>query len=89
MKKGSMRLSREIKSIIVIVLILTFIFAFDDGKPSLILKDWFLNFFYVLIKIKMIDDNCKTYQVMPIKEDYDSQQLYVKDMSNYYLCGIK
>src|SRR3989338_4635107 len=51
MKKGSMRLSMEIKSIIVIVLILTFIFAFDDGKPSLILKDWFLKFFYVLILV--------------------------------------
>ena len=53
MKKGYMNLSREIKSIIVIVLVLTFIFAFDDGKPAFVLTDWLLNFLYVLILVSL------------------------------------
>ena len=54
MKKEYLKFSREIKAIIIIILILTIIFGFNDNKPEFILKDWLLNLLYVLILVSMI-----------------------------------
>lgn len=45
--------SREFISIIVIILILTLIFGFNDDKPSFVLKDWLLNLVYVFVLVSL------------------------------------
>jgi hypothetical protein len=45
---------KELKAIIIITVILTFIFAYNDNKPVFVLKNWLLNLFYVLILVSLI-----------------------------------
>ncbi|MEK6907574.1 MAG: hypothetical protein AABW45_03530 [Nanoarchaeota archaeon] len=45
---------KELKTIFVIVLILTFIFGFNDNSPSFILKNWLLNLVYVFILVCLV-----------------------------------
>ena len=47
MNRESGKSYKEIKTILVIALILTFIFGFNDGKLEFILKNWLLNLVYV------------------------------------------
>lgn len=42
---------KEIKHFLIIVLVLTFVFAFDDGKDIFVLKDWLGNFLKVFLII--------------------------------------
>jgi hypothetical protein len=49
MKKELLISYREIKTIIVIALILSFIFGFNDNKPNFVLKDWLKNLIYIFI----------------------------------------
>lgn len=51
MKKEFIKSYRECKSIFIIILILTFIFGFNDGKPVFVLKDWLLNLIYVFVLV--------------------------------------
>lgn len=45
---------REIKTVFIIILILTFIFGFNDNKQEFILKDWILNLIYVFSLVSMV-----------------------------------
>jgi|SRR3989344_9090119 len=45
----SLKLSGNIKSIIITILVLTIVFAFNDGRESLMLALWLKNFFYILL----------------------------------------
>lgn len=45
---------KEFKTILIIILILTFIFGYNDNKPSFILKDWLLNLIYVFILVSLV-----------------------------------
>ncbi|MEK6841456.1 MAG: hypothetical protein AABX45_02585 [Nanoarchaeota archaeon] len=53
MKEAYMKSYKEIKTIFVIILILTIVFGYNDNKPSFILKDWLLNFIYVFILVSL------------------------------------
>ncbi|MEK6834630.1 MAG: hypothetical protein AABX61_00005, partial [Nanoarchaeota archaeon] len=54
MKKGSMKFSQEFKSIFIIILILSFVFGFNDNKPEFILNNWIMNFIYIFALVSLI-----------------------------------
>ena len=53
MNKESGKSYREIKTIFGIILILVFIFAFNDNSDKFVLKNWVLNFIYVFILVSL------------------------------------
>ncbi|MFH1210011.1 MAG: hypothetical protein V1663_04450 [archaeon] len=51
MKKIFLNLSKEVKTLLLAVIVLTLIFAFNDNKPSFILSNWLSNLFLVLFLV--------------------------------------
>ncbi|MBU1204029.1 MAG: hypothetical protein KKG60_03105 [Nanoarchaeota archaeon] len=54
MKKRLFKLSKEIKTISISVLLLTLIFAFNDKRPEFIFSAWFSNFFKTLFLVMAV-----------------------------------
>ncbi len=53
MKKEYQKSYKEIKTILIIIIILTFIFGFNDNKGEFVLENWLLNLFYVFILVSL------------------------------------
>ena len=51
MKKTLLSSSKETKTFIIVTIVLTLIFAFNDNKQSFVFLQWFSNFLYTLILV--------------------------------------
>jgi len=54
MNRESGKSYKEIKAILAVIIILAFIFGFNDNKSEFILKNWLLNLFYVFILASLV-----------------------------------
>ena len=81
-----LKLSKELKHVLIIVLVLTIVFAFNDGASTFIFKTWGSNFIYVLILVLITvvvnlfgyKFAAKQYQSKAVYKLWDIEQLWFK-----------